>query len=175
MKKLFCVSLIKTIASCIVDLMTLKQKLISIGADAPDPSDLDSNDYFIGNRKCAEHLGVTPKTISKYASRGLLKSFHAGPFACYKISDVDEAIENVPALKAIYEARLSRKRVRQPEMTTICTISDTSLFIRLTYQGWHCLVCTSVKTEGNQPAINKLCKEVIRAYHKIKPFRVNPN
>lgn len=175
MKKLFCVSLIKTIASCIVDLMTLKQKLISIDADAPDLSDLDPNEYFIGNAKCAEHLGVSPKTISNYASRGLLKSFHAGPFACFKKSDVDEAVENVPSLKAIYEARSSGKRVRRPEMTTICTVSDSFLFIRLTYQGWHCLISTSAKTEGNQPAINKLCKEVIRAYHKIKPFNVNPN
>lgn len=175
MKKLFNVSLIKTIASCIVDLMTLKQKLISINADAPDPSDLDPNEYFIGNEKCAEHLGVSPKTISRYASGGLLKSFHAGPFACFKKSDVDEAVENVPSLKAIYEAKLSGKRAsRVPAMTTICNISDSFLFIKLTYQGWHCLICTSAKTDGNQPAINKLCKEVIRAYHKIKPFRVAP-
>jgi len=175
MKKLFCVSLIRTIVSCIADLMTLKQKLISMSSQVPDLSQLDPGEYFIGNVKCAEHLGVSPKTVSKYATAGLLKSVHAGQFACFKKSEVEEAVENVPSLKAIYEARLSGRRVKSvPAISTVCNVSGSHLFIRLTFQGWHCLICTSSKTDGNQPAINKLCKEVIRAYHKIKPFRVEP-
>lgn len=175
MKKLFCVSLIRTIAACIADLMTLKQKLIAVNVDTPDLTDLNPEEYFIGNEKCAAHLGVSPKTVSKYASTGILKSFHAGHFACFKKSDIDEAIEKVPSLKVIYEAGIAGKRTRRvPEMSTVCEVSDDSLFIKLTYQGWHCLVCTSAKNEGNQSAINKLCKKVISAYHKIKPFGVAP-
>ena len=175
MKKLFCVSLIKTVAKCIVDLMTLKQKLISVSSDASDPSNLDPNEYFIGNRKCAAFLGVHERTIRNYASAGLLKSTHVGRFTCYKKSDVEEAIENVPALNTLYEARLKSNRPeRIPAITKSFEKSDSFRFIRISYQGWHCWVCTSAKVIKSPHAIEKLCNAVILAYHKIHPFKIAP-
>ena len=177
MKRLFCVSLIKTIASCIVDLMTLKQKLLTINAEAPDPSNLDPEEFFIGNEKCAQHLGVSAKTVSKYASAGLLKSFHAGHFACFKKSDVEEAVEKVPSLKERFEAKESGKCVkRTPAMTFRCqAVSGHQIFIYLSYQEWHIIICHSSKINGDHSAIEKLCRQVIILQHRIKPFKIAPN
>jgi len=174
MKKLICVSLIKTIASCIVDLMTLKQKLISVKADASDPSNVDPHEYFIGNRNCAKHLGVSKSTVSKYAAAGLLKSVKIGQFACFKKSEVEEAVENVPSLKTIFEAKLTRNVKRVPAMTTRCVVADSILFILLRYQGMQFTICNSPKIYGDQGAIDKLCQSVIKAFHKIKPFQTEP-
>jgi len=174
MKKLICVSLIKTISSCIVDLMTLKQKLISVKADASDPSNVDPHEYFIGNGSCAKHLGVSKSTVSKYASAGLLKSVKFGQFACFKKSEVDEAVENVPSLKTIFEAKLTRNVKRVPPMTTRCVVADSILFILLRFQGRQYTICNSPEIYGDQQAIDKLCQSVIKAFHKIKPFQIDP-
>ena len=176
MKKLICVSLIKTIANCIADLMTLKQKLISIDADAPDLSSPNPNEYFIGNEKCAEHLGVSTSTVSRYASGGILKPVRAGQFACFKKSEVDEAVENVPLLKERVEAKESGKSFkRTPSMTFWCKpVKGNQVFIYLSYQEWHIVICHSDKIIGNNPAIEKLCWQVILLQHGIKPFRIAP-
>lgn len=176
MKKLFCVSLIKTIANCIADLMTLKQKLVSINAETPDLADLSPNEYLIGNEKCAEHLGVSTSTVSRYASGGILKSVRAGQYACYKKSEIEEAVENVPLLKERVEAKESGKSFkRTPVMTFHCrVVSDHQLFIYLSYQEWHIIICHSAKINGNHPAIEKLCRQVILLQHRIKPFRIEP-
>jgi excisionase family DNA binding protein len=177
MKNFFRVSLIGTLTRCIADLMTLKQKLTSVISPASDPSHLNPGEYFIGNESCAEHLGVTSRTLRTYVAKGLVKSVRVGRFVCFKKDDVDEAVENVPALTARIEAKAAGKTfTRPPALITRCqVVSDVLMFVYMSYQGWRCIICTSSKAYGNQRVIDKLCKQVILLQHKIKPFRLDPN
>jgi len=177
MKKLFRFSLIASLSRTIVDLMTLKQKLISIDSPASDPSSLNPDEYFIGNESCAVYLDISSKTLRNYVAKGLVKSVHVNRNVCYKKSDVDQAVENVPVIKARVEAKLSgRGFKRTPVLSTRCkVVSTTLMFIYMSYQGWKCIICGSAQNYGNQPLIDKLCKQVILLQHKIKPFKIDPN
>jgi hypothetical protein len=177
MKKLLRVSLIGTLSKCIAELILLKQKLINWTSAPDEPSRINPDEYFIGNESCADYLGIGVRTLQTYVATGLIKSFHEGKFACYRKSDIQQAVENVPFLKKRFEEKQSGHfRNLPPALITDCrVVSDTLMFIYMSYQGWRCIVCASSKIFGNQKIIVKLCKEVIMIQHGIKPFKIDPN
>jgi hypothetical protein len=177
MKKLFRVSLIGTLTKCIAELTTLKQKLITVNSADEKPSPVDPDAYFIGNESCADWLNISDRTLRAYVAKGLIKSVLHDGFACFKRTDVMQAVENVPVLKKRAEDKLiGRRHNLSPALVTRChLVSTTLMFIYMSYQRWHCTICASSKLYGNQRVIEKLCKEVIMIQHSIKPFKIDPN
>ena len=178
MKKLFRFSLIDTLGRTIVDLMTLKQKLVSFQSPASDPSALDPEEYFTGYNSCAEYLNISPFTLEKYVAVGLVKSIHSGSRVCFKKTDIEEAVANVPFLKARAEAKTSGLHfIPDPTRLNIRVhrIPGVMLLIFLSYQGVRFVITSHCRFEAHQPYIEKLCKRVIMVYHSFRPFKIKPD
>ena len=176
MKKLFPFSLSHAVDRCMSELTKFNSSLIASLPEAePTPAHLNDAEFLKGNSECALYLHCSISTVKRLKSLGILSSFTECKFAWFRISDIIAAKEKNPELFVFRTLPAKAKRIFSPKLITKCHIvSDTLMFIYLTYQGWNCTVCTTPFIAVDQPAIFTLCETVIRAQHKFKPFTIDP-
>ena len=176
MKKLSPFSLSHSVDKCVDHLVQFNTKLIASFPEVePAPVHLNDAEFLKGNRQCAAYLHCGITTVKRLRRKGIISSFNEGNFAWFRISDLIAAKEKHPEAFNFRVYSTPPKRSYTPRIFTKCHIASKEvMFISLTYQRWKCTICSTPSLLNDQPAIFTLCENVIRLYHKFKPFAIVP-
>lgn len=174
MKRLFRISLIKSVGIAITELGKLQCKLLSLKTtESPRPSVVTSDDYFTTNHQLALYLNRCDSAAEKYRYQGFIPFINEGGRILVKKLDVDNAVKLNPHLAG---ASSSPSRPAAPSriFTQIVEVSDEMTFIHFTYQHRDCWIPVTPKKAADRNAVYSLCQKVIQLLHQVKPFKIAP-
>ena len=176
MKKLSPFLLSHSVDKCVHHMVKFNNTLLASFPEAEStPNHLNEVEFLKGNYKCAEYLRCGISSVKKLKQKGIISSFKEGNYSWFRISDIVAARELHPEAFNFRVYSTPPKRTYSPILFTKCyTSSKDVMFINLTYQGWKCTICSTPAIVNDQPAIFTLCENVIRLYHKFRPFVIKP-
>jgi hypothetical protein len=174
MKNFFRIALIKSATICHSELgKLLCQVLSATKAKSPQPSMVNTGEYFTSDQLLALHLHRSKSCVKKYRLKGYIPFIHEGGHILVKKSDVDKAVELYPQLMVVSPLP-SRQAPRI--FTQLIEADDEYTFIRFSYQGekiW--IPVTPPEKAKDRKTVHSLCHKVIQLLHQIKPFKIAPD